>query len=234
MGLRYPQIIRLSGPLWGLPEPGDPRWANTDGVMTFYRASGKDRMPEDLWWKLGVCEGLGLPYCISVQPKIDGDMLTFIPAADFKTALDIAAYADGLTLWAADRLWKFDLGLLTAANPQEYVGIMDAIKNVNQERRELPRKLVLYPAFTYDNGEPDIPKRLNIARCLGRIVGCAGWLPVFTHNPDEAEISWDTLDKPDGYERAVALFYDMGHPSRPADIKAQVRAFEATMSEALK
>lgn len=233
---KHPRLVTMSGPLFHMPEPGDERWANVDAVMTFYRVSGPDRFPADIWYTLGLAQALGKPVCIGVQPVIgySDDKPILADARDFSAALDIAAHADGLIIWAADRLWKYATGASELTNPEQYEPIMAAVKAVNQNHPALPCKFVLYPTDTFESGGPDTTKRFNKARCLGRCVGQAGFLPVFTTDATKAQISWDTLPKPDGYAMAVFFLYDTGHPSRPADIKDQVAGFEREISQSLK
>ncbi len=215
----------FTGPLWDGDSTSIPQ---VDGIMAFYDFCGADRFPADVWWEIGIAAYYGKPLCLGVQPC--NDSFALVDPGQFREALGYAAYADGLVMWSADRLWAMDEGR-AECDRERLDAILAAVADVRQDpmpRRPTMPVLLTDPAVGRTN-------QLRRDRTLARIAFYAGYVPAFTHEAGAGVLDWATVEQmaPDGYMADLAHFYDMGWPGRPADIKARVEAAERALGNAL-
>ena len=222
-----PNLKVFTGPM-GYPSPeAVAYYQQFDGFMTFLNVTRNDRMEEDVYYEEALARAYGKPWCMSPQPvnaegtlDADGKQLGMSLANPdrFARALDLACRrADGVNLWKIEGLLAVENGAL-CANPERLPGIWAAIAAAEM-RRDPPRtemKVLLTGDWKRD-------------KCICRIVGIAGYTPVGTTDPAEAEVAYADLPR----TVADARTWDLFNAFDAAGHEAQ-RAVEARYAEWLK
>lgn len=177
----YPHLKIITGPfIYGIKDPR--KWDGLSGGFNFTRY---DRLPGDIYWCEAIANMYALPWCISVQP-VNGTVEAGVYLANpewFAEAMALAERrADGLNIWAIDRLVEVEAGALVAANPERLPGLWAVIENASLKPDPPRQRVVVYFANIWPED-----------RCVARVVGAAGFEPVATFDPAEAAIGFADL-----------------------------------------